>query len=69
MCVTGHALLSALVRRIANEGYRPTVAELAALMPAGCSFADVERALAIGEAEPFAEARRRLEAVRPPVTR
>lgn len=66
MCVTGHALLSALVRRIGNEGYRPTLAELAALFAAGCSFEDVERALADGAGDAFAEARRRLEAVRPP---
>lgn len=65
MCVTGHALLSALVRRIGNDGYRPTRAELAALLQAGCSHADVERALAGGESEAFAEARRRFEAVRP----
>ena len=66
MCVTGHALLSALVRRIDNDAYRPTLAELGALLHAGCAFEDVERALAGGEGEAFVEARRRLEAVRPP---
>jgi hypothetical protein len=69
MCVTGHALLAALVRRIGNEAYCPTVAELAALLPAGCCFDDVERALAGGQGEAFAAARRRLELVRPAAAR
>jgi DNA-binding phage protein len=57
MCVTVHALLSALVRRVAHDGYAPTRAELATLLRAGCSREDLERALSSSEAPAFEAAR------------
>lgn len=61
MCVTVHALLSALVRRIDLEGYAPSRAELAALLRAGCPRADVARALSQSDAPAFRAARATFE--------
>jgi GNAT superfamily N-acetyltransferase len=44
VCVTGHALLSALVKRI-GEGYLPREEERAALVKAGCPRQDVDSAI------------------------
>jgi hypothetical protein len=55
-CVSTHALLSALVRRVENESYRVTRADMAALLGAGCARADIERSFA-KEGEAFAHAR------------
>lgn len=61
MCVTVHALLSALVRRIDLEGYAPSRAELVALLRAGCPRADIERALGRSDAPAFRAARATLD--------
>ncbi len=62
MCVTGHALLSALVARLAKGGRPATEGELAALLGSGCPEGDVRAALA-REGDAFAEARAALERV------
>lgn len=63
MCVTPHALLSALVRRIADDGYLVTAGDVDALLGAGCPLEDVSRALS-PPGEAFAHARAVLAARR-----
>ena len=45
-CINTHALVSALVSRIDNEGYRPTRADLVGLLGSGTKREDLEAALA-----------------------
>jgi hypothetical protein len=46
MCVSPHALLSALVNRVRRGGAAVTRDEVVAVLGAGCSRDDVQRALA-----------------------
>jgi hypothetical protein len=46
MCVSPHALLSALLLRAKSGGAAPSREELIALLGAGCAREDVRRALA-----------------------
>lgn len=51
-CITPQALLSALVRRVAQGGPSPSRAELEAVLGVGCSEGEVlSRFEALGEAE------------------
>lgn len=63
MCVTPHALLSALARRIADEGYLVTAGDVDALLGARCPVEDVARAFA-APGDAFAHARAVLAARR-----
>ena len=56
-CVSAHALLSALVARLASGGTDVTEKELVAVIGSGCPRADVERALARSDLPAFARAR------------
>jgi len=44
-CVPTHALLSALVRRLAHEGYVPSAADLRALLELGIPEAEIAAAI------------------------
>lgn len=57
MCVTAHALLSALVARLEKGGAAATAEELRAIVGAGCPRADVDAALARASGEAAARAR------------
>jgi hypothetical protein len=60
MCVTAHALLSALVARLARGGPDATLEELRAILGAGCPMEDVRVALA-RDAPAFRRARDTLD--------
>lgn len=57
MCVTAHALLSALVSRLEAEGPDATLAELRAIIASGAPKADVDAALGRAKSERAARAR------------
>ena len=63
MCVTSHALLSALVRRIERESYAVTRRELETLLRAGCTREDIVRGLERGTTAAFEDARRLLATI------
>jgi hypothetical protein len=62
--VSAHALLSAVVARLASGAGETDEKELAAVIGAGCPRADVERALAKSDAPAFVRAREALAHVR-----
>ena len=62
-CVNAHALLSAIVARLAKGEGDTNEKELAAVIGAGCPRGDVEAALAKGDAPAFARARAALARV------
>lgn len=56
MCVTAHALLSALVSRLEGEGPDATLGELRAIIASGAPKADVDAALGRAKGERAARA-------------
>jgi hypothetical protein len=56
MCVTGHALLSALVARLRRGGAEAARSEIEALLKTGCSYTDIESAFLREEGEAFQRA-------------
>jgi hypothetical protein len=56
MCVTAHALLSALVARLEADGPDARIDELSAIIASGAPRADVEAALARAKGERAARA-------------
>ena len=56
-CVSAHALLSAIVARLAKDEGDTNEKELAAVLGAGCPRADLEAALATSDAPAFVRAR------------
>ncbi len=56
-CVTAHALLSALVRRLETGGADARADELRAIVASGCPRADVEAALARATGDAAARAK------------
>lgn len=63
MCVTAHALLSALVARLEKGGADATADELRAIIGAGCLREDIEAALARARGERATRARALLAAM------
>ncbi|HEY8073397.1 MAG TPA: hypothetical protein VIF62_04795 [Labilithrix sp.] len=63
-CVSAHALLSAIVARLAKDEGDTDEKELAAILGAGCPRADIEAALAKSDSPRFARARASLARLR-----
>ena len=61
-CVNAHALLSAVVARLAAGG-ETNEKELAAILGSGCTRADMEAALSRSDAAPFLRARESLSRI------
>lgn len=68
-CVTAHALLSALVRRLETGGPEARADELRAIVGSGCPRADVEAALARASGDAIERARALLAATETPERR
>ncbi len=68
-CVTAHALLSALVRRLETGGADARADELRAIVASGCPRADVEAALSRASGEAVMRARELLAATETPERR
>jgi hypothetical protein len=55
-CINVHALVSGLASRVAREGYRPTQADLSALLRAGASPDSIARAFSAVDRDEAREA-------------